>query len=103
MYCVTIIYNHPGDPSAFDEYYRTQHMPLVRAVPDVVRFAAGHCDEVGGQQPAAYMLAQLYFDSAESAGTALASPEGQAAAGDLPNFADGGVTMLFSDESITLP
>jgi uncharacterized protein (TIGR02118 family) len=103
MYRVTIVYNHPTDPAAFDEHYRTRHLPLVREVPDVVHFAGGHCDGMGGQPAQAYFLAQLYFSSAETAGAALSSNEGQAAAADLENFADGGVSMLFSDESIVLP
>lgn len=102
MYRVTVVYNHPNDPAAFDRYYRATHVPLVEAVPDLVGFAAGHCDSIGGPA-SAYLLAQLYFDSADAAGAALASPQGQAAAADLANFADGGVTMLFSDESIVTP
>ena len=103
MYRVTIVYNHPSDPAAFDSYYESTHVPLVRELPAVSKFVAGHCDNVGGQPASAYLLAQLYFESADAAGAALASPQGQAAAGDLANFADGGVTMLFSDENIVIP
>jgi uncharacterized protein (TIGR02118 family) len=36
----------------------------------------------------------LYFDSAQALQAALTSPEGQAAAGDLQNFATAGVILL---------
>lgn len=101
MYRVTVVYDHPTDPAAFDKYYRSTHVPLVRAVPDLLKFAAGHCDSIG-DPASAYLLAELYFESADAAGAALNSPQGRAAADDLANFADGGVTMLFSDESITI-
>lgn len=102
MYRVTIVYNHPSDPAAFDSYYRSTHVPLVHAVPNLLKFAAGQCDSIGGPA-SAYLLAQLYFESADVADAALNCPQGKAAAADLANFADGGVTMLFSDESIVTP
>lgn len=103
MYRVTIVYSHPTDPTAFDQHYNDKHLPLVREIPGVSKFAVGKCEPLDGDTPAAYALAQLYFASKEEAGQALASPEGQAAAGDIGNFASGGVTMLFSDESTVLP
>jgi uncharacterized protein (TIGR02118 family) len=102
VYLVTVVYDHPTDPAAFDAYYRSTHVALVRAVPDLLKFTAGHCDSIGGPA-SAYLLAQLYFESADVAGAALNSPQGQTAAADLANFADGGVTMLFSEERIVTP
>ena len=103
MYRVSIIYNPPTDPAEFDEYYATKHLPLVRQVPGVVQFAAGKCETLDGTSPAAYALAELFFDSKDAAAQALSSPAGQTAAGDLANFATGGVTMLFSNEDTVLP
>jgi hypothetical protein len=39
-------------------------------------------------------MAEMYFPREEVANAPLASPQGEAAVGDLPNFATGGVTML---------
>lgn len=103
MYRVTIIYNRPTDSSAFDEHYAHKHLPLVREIPGVHKFAAGKCESLDGNPPSAYALAQLYFESKEQAAQAFSSPEGQAAAGDVPNFASGGASMLFSDEEAVLP
>jgi len=103
MYRVTIVYNQPADPAAFDEHYSSKHLPLVQQIPSVKRFAAGKCESLDGNPPSAYALAQLHFESKEEAGQAFASPEGQNAAADVANFASGGVTMLFSDEETVLP
>jgi len=42
-------------------------------------------------------VAKLHFDSLDAINVALASPRGQAAAGDLANFADGGAELYFFD------
>jgi uncharacterized protein (TIGR02118 family) len=47
--------------------------------------------------PLTILLAELYFESMATFQAALPSPEGQAAAGDLPNFANGGVTLLVGE------
>ena len=41
-----------------------------------------------------HMIAELDFDSMAALDAAMASPEGQAAAADLPNFAQAGATLL---------
>jgi uncharacterized protein (TIGR02118 family) len=43
------------------------------------------------------MIALLIFDSGNAIQQALASPEGQAAAADLANFAQAGVELLVFD------
>ena len=42
----------------------------------------------------AHLVAELNFDSMVDIDAALASPEGQAAAADLVNFADGGASIF---------
>ncbi len=44
-----------------------------------------------------YLIRGTYRVGANRAGTAFASPQGQAAAGDLANFADGGAELYFFD------
>jgi uncharacterized protein (TIGR02118 family) len=39
-------------------------------------------------------MAELYFEDVEKMQMNMASPEGQATAADLPNFATGGFTIL---------
>jgi len=46
---------------------------------------------------APHLVAILNFDSLADLNAALASPEGQAAAADLSNFASAGATLLIHD------
>ncbi len=42
-----------------------------------------------------HLIATLTFDSMAAVQAAFASPEGQAAAGDVPKFATGGADIMF--------
>ena len=44
-----------------------------------------------------HLVATLYFDSLDAVNVALASPQGQAAAEDPANVADGGAELYFFD------
>jgi uncharacterized protein (TIGR02118 family) len=45
-------------------------------------------------------IAEMWFESADAFQAALASPEGQAAMADLPNFCDLPKVQIFSVEEI---
>ena len=94
---VLVLYNAPADPSAFDRYYRETHIPIARKIPGLRSYSIsnGEVQALAGSAP--YLVAILNFDSMADLGAALASPEGQAAAADLPNFASGGATLLIYD------
>jgi uncharacterized protein (TIGR02118 family) len=95
MVKLMVLYGKPEDASAFDAYYAGTHAPLVEKIPGLTRFE--HGKTLGGADGAEapyYYVAELGFDDAESLQAALGSPEGEATAGDLPNFASGGVTMF---------
>jgi uncharacterized protein (TIGR02118 family) len=103
MYIVTISYGHPTDEAAFDSYYRESHLPLANQIPGVQSFAYGRCESLDGQSPAAHAQAVLTFADKESAGAALGSSEGQAAAADFANFATGGASMTFIQVDVATP
>ena len=42
-------------------------------------------------------MADLYAESREAIEAILATPEGQAAVKDVPNYASGGVTFLYTE------
>ena len=44
-----------------------------------------------------YYGADLYAVSREQSEAILSSPEGQAAVNDVPNYANGGVTFLYTE------
>jgi uncharacterized protein (TIGR02118 family) len=94
MHVLTVCYGHPADPKAFDAYYQATHRPLVDKLPGLASFTARHCESLDGSQPPYYLIAELAFASKEAMNAALASPEGQAAAADVANFADAGATMF---------
>ena len=95
MVKLTVLYGLPEDPAAFDEHYKSTHTPLVEKIPNLGRFeAAKVVGAPDGGQPEYYWVAELWFESSEQLENALGSEEGQEAAGDLPNFATGGATLL---------
>lgn len=94
-----VLYGPPTDPQAFDDYYFGTHLPLVKAVPGLVSAASndGPVGAPGGPAPY-YRVSSYTWSSMAELQDGLASPEGGAAAGDLPNFATGGATLLVFDE-----
>lgn len=92
-----VLYNTPADPAAFDRYYSETHIPLAKKLPGLRSYHinSGPIHSLAGTAP--YLVAQLDFDSMADLQAALASPEGQATAADVGNFATGGVTILFFD------
>ncbi len=98
MHILTVAYGRPSDAAAFDEHYRTVHQPLAAAVPGVRNIRVLHCAGLDGTPPPYHLVAELTFDSAEAVQAGLASPQGQAAAGDLANFADGGATLFLQHD-----
>jgi uncharacterized protein (TIGR02118 family) len=50
-----------------------------------------------GSAPQFYRSADLYFDDMQHLQSVMGSPEGKATAGDLPNFATGGVQLMLSE------
>ncbi|MDT2005011.1 EthD family reductase [Rhodococcus opacus] len=47
---VVVCYGHPGDPDAFDAYYRDTHMPLARKIPGLTDFTWGKCTALEGER-----------------------------------------------------
>lgn len=98
MHVLTVCYGHPADPAAFDAYYASTHVPLAEKIPGVTTFTYRRCASLDASPAPYHLLAELAFPSGEALQAALASPEGQAAAGDVPNFATGGVTMFVAHD-----
>src|SRR5882724_11650436 len=95
---VLVLYNTPADPAAFDSYYFGTHVPIANKIPGLRSNDVSHGPVqsiAGGSAP--HLVATLTFDSMADIAAALASPEGQATAADLPNFASGGALILMFD------
>lgn len=94
---LTVLYGPPSDPAAFDEHYANVHAPLAEKIPNVQRFEAGRTVGMDGGAAPYHLIAELWFENAEILQESMSSPEGQAAADDIPHFATGGATMFASE------
>jgi uncharacterized protein (TIGR02118 family) len=96
-----VLYGRPHDPEAFDRHYRDVHIPLAKKLPGLRRYTISRdTTPVRGGEPY-YLVAELDWDDMPALQRALQSPEGQAAAADVPNLADGGVhSMIFELDNV---
>ena len=91
---LVVTYGKPADPAAFDAHYRDVHVPLAQKIPGLRRFELSDGPVSTPEGPSdVHSIAILTFDSLSDLQAALASPEGQAAAADVANFASGGASM----------
>jgi len=95
MIKVTVLYGHPIDTVAFENYYATTHTPIALTMKGVSRMElTKFFKDTGGTDAAFYRMAELYFTDAEEMQKTMDSAEGKATGADLSNFATGGVTFL---------
>jgi uncharacterized protein (TIGR02118 family) len=98
MVRLLVLYGHPEDPEAFDRYYEEIHVPLAKRMQGLLKWTIGKAiGSPGGQPPAFYMIADLYAESRQAIEDILATPEGKAAVEDVPKFASGGVTFVYTE------
>lgn len=95
---LVVLYKKPSNPAAFDAHYASTHAPLAKKIPGLrsYKISTGPVSTPAGESPY-HLVAILGFDSADALKAGLASPEGQAAAGDLGNFAQAGAELLIFD------
>jgi uncharacterized protein (TIGR02118 family) len=103
MAIVTVIYKQPKDPAAFEKYYAESHVPLVGASQQEIGFSKAELtrfeSNLDGSPPALYRQAELYFPSMAALKKGTATPAFKKVAGDLPNFATGGLDGLIAVET----
>ena len=75
------LYETPPDPSMFDRHYLEVHIPLLRGLPGLHRYAVGR-DVTALHGAACYLIAELEWDTMDELHAAFASPEGRATAAD---------------------
>ena len=90
-----VLYRKPADAAAFDAYYANTHVPIAKKIAGLQRYEVNDGPIGGANGPAPYhLVATLEFESMGALQLAMSSPEGLAAAADVPNFAQAGVEML---------
>lgn len=99
---VLVLYERPVDPGAFDQYYRSTHLPLVKAIPDLRSIEVGRGEILDPRGPAPYFqITTLTFTSMDTLKAAMSSPEGEAALRDLTDFATGGASVvMFESQAV---
>ena len=97
MHRLLVLYNEPKDPAHFRDYYVNKHVPLAKTLPGLKADRYTFEAKPLGLQAALFCVFEGDFDSEASMMAALQSKEGKAVAGDVSNYATGGVTMVHYD------
>ena len=104
MIQLTALYGHPQDPAAFDRYYQEVHAPLGLKIPGLKGWTVDKPMAINPQEQSPYyLIATLYWENMQAFQEAFQSPEGQATAADVQNFATGGVTLLLGEVQVYDP
>ena len=95
MIKLTVLYGHPTDIAAFEDYYTNTHLPKAAKMEghtklEITKFLSAP----DGLKADYYRMAEFWFSSQEALQKTMESPEGKATAADLTNFATGGATLL---------
>jgi len=95
MHRLLVLYNEPKDPAHFRKYYVETHAPLANKIPGIknVHYSFD-AKQLGADKAPYFCIFEADFDSEAALMNALGSKEGQAVAGDIPNYASGGLTMV---------
>ncbi len=102
MIKVIAMYKHPHDVEHFNRYYFSTHIPIAKTMPGLKSYQVSRAEvrALDGLSPY-HLVATLSFESQQAVETALHSPQGQATAADLANFATGGVEIIvFEEDSV---
>src|SRR5262249_50440885 len=91
-----VMYKAPRDAGAFDKHYFDKHVPIAKKIPGLRKYeiSQGAVGTPGGGASNYHLVAILHFDDVAAIQAAFASTEGQAAVGDLQNFATGGADIF---------
>ena len=94
MHKIVVLYPPQPDPEAFKAYYVEKHIPLARKLPGLqaLRYTF-NVQGVGGDSPY-FCVFEAEFADGAALGAAMSSPEGEAVAADVPNFAKVPPTLI---------
>jgi uncharacterized protein (TIGR02118 family) len=99
----TVIYKTPKDTAAFEKYYAETHLPLLSSNKNEIGFDRAEftkfVSNLDKSPPSRYRQAELYFTSMEALKKGTATAGFKKVAGDLPNFATGGLDALVGMET----
>ena len=94
-----VLYRKPANPDEFNDYYFNIHVPIAKQIPGITAYEVSEGPVATPQGDSSWhLVATLGFATMDALQAAFASPEGQRAAADLANFADGGAELLIVNE-----
>lgn len=98
---ITVIYDNPTDPDAFEAAYEAEQLEAARKIPGQIRFETSKVwpKEDGSPTPA-YRMIDWYFTDYDAASAAVTTAEFGAFVQALGQLATGGVRILFSDVEV---
>ncbi|MGZ3140927.1 EthD family reductase [Lentzea chajnantorensis] len=98
------LYKRPADPEGFDQRYFESHLPIVASVPGLVRAEVARVQQVffagflGDTEP--HLVAEMYFESAESMRAAVQTPEWASSGANLAEIGGMELVAMFSAEVV---
>ncbi len=95
MIKLSMLFRKPVDVDEFEYHFSHRHVPLIAAMPKVVRTSVSRAIGAPRGEPPYYLIHDVYFEDMASLNFALNSPEGRAAGADLMAFAREIVAVMF--------
>ena len=89
----------------FRDYWRNVHAPLIAAMPGVIAYRLNFVNDYGPHVGAELTqddvdgIVEIWFKDRAGLDAAYATPEGQAALADIPNFIDR-LTVFLAEERV---
>lgn len=94
---IVVLFGHPTNVAAFEDYYLTTHRPLALQMPNLLEILGGPVlGNLDGSEADYHRIAILRYASQAAMNESLASSQGQEAFADVANFATGGATVLLT-------
>jgi uncharacterized protein (TIGR02118 family) len=97
MIKLVAMYKTPADKELFDKHYYEKHMPLVSAIPGLIRSEVSKLNSLPGTEQEYYLMTEMYYNDMDSFNAAMATPEGKASARDIVNFAKNNVDFFIGE------
>jgi uncharacterized protein (TIGR02118 family) len=95
---LSVIYETPPDPPAFDAHYLGTHAPMCDELPGIVRCeVTKFTNGMDGSPPANYLQTDLVFETKDALMAALGSVQGQALVADMANLQGTKTVMTLGD------
>ena len=98
---LTVIYDNPTDPEAFETAYVVEQLEAARKIPGYLRLEASKVwPKEDGTPTPAYRMIDLYFADYDAACLAVTTAEAGTFIQALFRLATGGVRILMSDVEV---